>query len=496
MPFIKNIRLPILVFGCLAVACTDNFDEVNTDPNRPEQVYPGALLGQLQYRLVNTSIGAARSFTHEVMQVEAPRVSTDGGLHRYQVSENAGNDLWNSVYRAMTDVEDLRAISERLKEDNYRAIALIYQSWGYSLLTDCFGDIPYSQATRAAEGTLQPAFDRQKDIYVGLLSNLETANALLDDTKALTFGGDQVYNANALSGGKSVGILRWKKFANSLRLRLLLRILKRDGEINVREQINAILGDAATYPVFTAVAEDAIFRYTGTFPYFNPYYNARVSDWRGGNYYTQFFLGKMNAEDDPRRAIWATRVTVGGVSTYQGIRSGYESNVEYAVDRNSSYLDALKTLPQLGIMMTYSELEFIKAELALKGFATGKTAKAHYDDGITASMAQWGVALPAGHLQKPGVAYPAAATQEGQLAQILGQKYYALFFTDYQSWFEKRRTGYPELPWGPGIPAGNQFPSRLPYPNYLQSLNPEKLAEAVQFMGGDDSNVRVWWEKD
>ena len=495
MLFIHKIRLPILVLGCLAVACTEDFEEINTDPNRPEQVYPGALLGQLQYRLVNTSIRGARSFTHEVMQVEAPRVSTDGGLHRYQVSENAGNELWNSVYGAMTDVEDLRTISERLKEDNYQAIALIYKSWGYSLLTDCFGDVPYSQASRAAEGTLQPAFDRQQDIYAQLLSDLETANTLLDDTKALTFGGDQVYNANALSSGRSAGILRWKRFANSLRLRLLLRILKRDGEINVREQINTILGNPATYPVFAATTDDAIFLYAGTFPYFNPYYNARVSDWRAGNYYTEFFLNKLNADADPRRTVWATQVMVGGVPTYQGIRSGYQSNVEYAVDRNSSYLDALKTLPQLGVMMTYSELEFIKAELALRGFATGRTAEAHYNAGITASMMQWGVTLPAGHLQKPGVAYRAAASEANQLAQIMTQKYYALFFNDYQSWFEKRRTGYPELPRGAGIPTENQFPSRMQYPNYLQSLNPQNLAEAVQSMGGDDSNVKVWWEK-
>ena len=146
-------------------------------------------------------------------------------------------------------------------------------------------------------------------------------------------------------------------------------------------------------------------------------------------------------------------------------------------------------------MMTWSELEFIKAELALKGFNTGKTAKQHYGNGITASMTQWGVSIPADYLQRPGVVYDETASTTEQLEKIMLQKYYAFFFVDYQAWFEKRRTGYPVLPRGSGIPAENQFPYRVPYPIYLQSLNAENLAAAVREMGGDDSNVKVWWDK-
>ena len=75
------------------------------------------------------------------------------------------------------------------------------------------------------------------------------------------------------------------------------------------------------------------------------------------------------------------------------------------------------------------------------------------------------------------------------------EKYYALFFVDYQSWFEKRRTGYPVLPRGAGIPAENNFPYRIPYPTYLQSMNGQNLEAAKTAMGGDDSNLKVWWDK-
>ena len=484
----------IIALSCMLMACTDNFEELNTDPNRPKEITPGVMLGQLQYRIVNTSISAARSFTHELMQVDAPRSSIGGaGLHRYVVSPGAG--VWSNFYGYLNDIEDIYKISDERNENNYKAIALVYKSWAYSIITDLYGDVPYSQASKATEGILKPSIDLQKDIYADILKNLETANSLFDDTKALTYGGDLVYNANALTAGKNAGIVKWKKFGNSLRLRLLLRISKRDGEVNVKEQINAILADPVKYPVFTSTADDAIFRYPGTFPYFNPYYNARKLDWRDGTYFTKFFLEKLNATSDPRRAVWVIPVTVNGQSVFQGIESGYPTSQEYIVGRNSSYTDALKTLPQLGIMMTYAEVEFLKAELSLKGYATGKTPRLHYETGITASMTQWGATMPANFLTQSGIAYNTAASTDMQLEQIMLQKYYAYFFVDYQAWFEKRRTGYPILPRGTGIPVENKFPYRVPYPTYLQSLNPEGLASGVASMGGDNSDIKVWWDK-
>jgi hypothetical protein len=490
----KYISIAFLALCLTALSCTKNFKEINTDPNRPKETTPGVMLGQMQYRIVNSSVFAARDFTHELMQVDAPRSSTGGGgLHRYIV--NPGGGLWSSFYTYLTDIEDIYATADRLKENNYKGIALVYKCWAYSILTDLYGDVPYSQATRATSGNFQPAFDKQKDIYIRLLKDLDTANTLFDENKALTYGGDLVYGANALTSGKNIGIQKWKKFSNSLKLRLLLRISKREGEVNVQEQINSMLSNPQKYPVFIANADEAIFRYPGTFPYFNPYYNARRLNWREGTYFTRFFVNKMNTDNDPRRGVWMTTVAVNGANVYQGIESGYATSLEYSVDKNSSYNDALKTAPNVGIMMTFAEVEFIKAELALKGYATGKTAKQHYDAGITASMVQWGVAPPAGYLQQAGVVFNASATAEKQLEQIMLQKYYAYFFVDYQSWFEKRRTGYPVLPRGAGIPVENVFPSRVPYPTYLQSLNPRNLEAAKVSMGGDNSNIKVWWDK-
>lgn len=484
----------LFMFLLVAAASCTKIQELNTDPNRPKDVTPGVILGQMQYRIVNASVTASRNFTHELMQVDAPRSSPDGqGLHRYVVNPGAG--VWSNFYGFINDINAIYAIADKQGENNYKAIALVYKCWAYSILTDLYGDVPYSQASSGTSGNFTPAFDKQKDIYTQIFKDLDTANVLFNDTKALTYGGDQVYNANALTGTRNAGIQKWKKFCNSLKLRLLLRTLKKDGEVNASARIQAILADSARYPVFSSNADEAVFRYPGTTPYFNPYYNARPSDWNQGNYYTKFFINNLNAWTDPRRSVWATTVNAGGVATYRGIESGYSVSTEYVVEQNSSYSNGLKTLPQLGVMMTWAEVEFIKAELALKGYTTGRTPRQHYENGITASMMQWGVALTSGYLLQPGVAYNASAPAADQLAQIMLQKYYAFIWVDYQSWFEKRRTGLPVLSRGAGIPAENQFPWRVPYPTYLQSLNPQALAAAKASMGGDNSNLKVWWDQ-
>ena len=491
--FIKKYLIVVLGSGLL-FSCTKNFEEINTDPNRPKEITPGVMLGQLQYRMVNSVLSDSRFFTHELMQVDAPRVSPGGGgVHRYIIPPGEG--IWTSFYSYMADVEDIYKMADGLHENNYRAIALVYKSWAFSILTDLYGDIPYSEATKGSEAKFLPAFDRQKDIYPQLLENLALANDLFDAGKPLTYGGDMLYKSATTAAAVNPGIVKWKKFCNSLWLRLLLRISKRQGEIDVQSQINAILADPGKYPVFTVNDDEAIFRYTGAFPYYNPFYNTRTLEWRDGAYFTEFFLDKMNADNDPRRAVLANQVTENGVTKYQGIKSGYTAGVEYAVGSNSSYLDALKTAPNLGIMMTYAELEFIKAELALKGYVTGATPAEHYKNGILASMKQWNVNPPAGYFDQPGVAYKTGGTTEEQLEQIMLQKYYAFIFVDYQSWFEKRRTGYPVLPRGEGIPASRQFPRRVSYPTYLQSLNPNNLAAAVAAMGGDNTDIKVWWDK-
>lgn len=152
---------------------------------------------------------------------------------------------------------------------------------------------------------------------------------------------------------------------------------------------------------------------------------------------------------------------------------------EIEVDQNSNYTDALKTLPQLFVVMDLAEVKFIKAKLALNVYKTGKTTKQHYEAGIAASIIQWGTVVTKDFFIKKTVEFDATATPEKQMEVIMMQKYYASFFIDYQEWFKKRRTGLPVLPRGLGIPEINKFPSGVLCATYFQSLNPDGLAEAV-----------------
>ena len=142
----KIIIILVFIIGLFG-SCKKGFQDLNTDPNRPKEITPGVMLGQVQYRIVNSSISAARNFTHELMQVDAPRVSASGGgLHRYVVNPGAG--VWSNFYSYMTDFQDIYAISSRLNESNYKAISMVYKTWAYSILTDLYGDVPIARQHR------------------------------------------------------------------------------------------------------------------------------------------------------------------------------------------------------------------------------------------------------------------------------------------------------------------------------------------------------------
>ena len=143
-------------------------------------------------------------------------------------------------------------------------------------------------------------------------------------------------------------------------------------------------------------------------------------------------------------------------------------------------------------MMPYAEVEFIKAELLKKGVIDGgsNAAKESYQKGVQAAIEQWGQVLPDNYFENPEAAY------DDTLERIMNQKFVALFFCDYQQWFEYNRTGFPVLPVGPGIAnANNQMPKRFKYPAALQRTNLKNYQAAKQNMGGDDFNIRLMWQQ-
>ena len=149
----KIIGLLLLATGW--TACTQNFDEINTDPNRLEKIDPSTLMTPTLYDLANFNYNRAHSFTHHLMQFMVT-TSTTGGVHRYADLQNAGNSTWNIYYLQLTNIKEMYELAVGAESKNYQAVALTLRAWVYANLTDCFGDVPMTEACRGDEGILTP----------------------------------------------------------------------------------------------------------------------------------------------------------------------------------------------------------------------------------------------------------------------------------------------------------------------------------------------------
>lgn len=478
MTAIKKIFPLFVLLTCISFSCSDNFEEINTDPNRIDKISPGTLLNPILYELASFNTERADAFTFDIMQVTVPYPSASGGVHRYDISESAGNSTWNTYYRWLTNIKEMRMSAEEAGAVNYQAIALTLNAWVYSLLTDSFGDVPMDEAVRGDEGIFYPAFNTQQEIYTKILADLETANSLFDPEQEMIYGTEILYDNDVDS---------WKKFCNSLHLRLLLRVSKR-AEMNADAKLVEMLNDPATYPIFAKNEDAAILQITGVEPNLSPW--GRAIDFTLFRAAGEFYLDQLNALNDPRRALLFTEARASDGTTiigYKGIPSGYSNDADFDYLPSNVNI-ALVEAPMISVIMSYAEVEFIKAELAQKNILVAD-AETHYENGVQAAIEQWDGQMPADYFDNPNAAY------DGTLERIMLQKYLALYFNDYQQWFEYRRTGLPVLPKGEALLNDGMMPVRFRYPVIVQTSNHENYARAVSNMGGDDINTKVWWEK-
>jgi hypothetical protein len=488
MKQIIKLTAAIATIAVVFASCTKDFEEINTDPNRIDAISPGTLLNPIIYNVASYNMLRSDDITFNLMQVALPYPSASGGLHRYDISENAGNGTWNTYYQWLNNIKEMYAASVTANDNNYQAIALTLNAWIYSNLTDCFGDVPMKEAVQGDAGILRPKFDTQKEIYTTILANLDSANNLYNTSKTMLFGTEILY-AN--------GVAKWKLFTNSLRMRLLLRLSKK-ADMNTLAQLRTMIDNPTKYPVFASNTDAAILKFTGITPLSSPW--GRPIDFTTFRAVSKFFLDSLNAFNDPRRARFATQARNSAGTTnigYVGIPSGYtgsESQFAYIPSNVNVALvtaSAASVTPMNCVIMPYAEVEFIKAEVEFQS-NNQTAAKAAYEKGVKAAVEQWGAVMPADYFTN--ATYTAATAYNGTLHRILLQKYYALFFVDYQAWFEYRRTGMPVLPINAGM-VGKQMPTRFKYPIAVRTNNPANYQLAVTSMGGDDNTTKVWWEK-
>ncbi|MFD2598090.1 SusD/RagB family nutrient-binding outer membrane lipoprotein [Sphingobacterium corticis] len=467
----------------LPTSCNKDFQEINTNPNTSPRVRPSSLLAPALTKVVTYNMSRSQRITNELMQVTVNMGDGDGRIFRYEVRATEADYMWNNLYVQLRNFRDIYEFAEELNQQQYMAVAQICEAWIFSILTDIYGDIPYTEALQGKNlNHVLPVFDKQQDIYPALFANLEEANTLLS---ALGTNASLSKESDPLFGGE---LRKWRQFGNSLYLRLALRLAHKP-ELNSSQIITKIIDvEPLRYPIMNGNDDSAILRWTGSAPYVSPFATWRPADWYFPKL-TNFFIDNLSERSDPRLAVWAAAVN----GDYFGIPSGYP--VGQPPVAGSALNTNLMSEALLGNIMNYAELQFILAEAALKGWISAQSPQAYYERGAISAISLWGLEAPSFYLTSDLNVWKDSYTTEQKMEMIHILKYYSLFFTDMQSWFEFRRTGYPKLPIRSGHLNDGRMPSRLNYPVYVQSANRENYQQAVQEQGPDNINTLVWWQK-
>ncbi len=521
---IYKISGVFIMFSLALSSCTKGFEEMNTDPNNIPIARPGQLLTPAVVGVLATNLTRNRNFNNELMQVTVDPSDAEGRVFRYDIRANVGDGMYNGWYNELTNIKDIYKLSSdtTLLTYNryYMGVSLILQVWVHSLLTDTFGDVPYFQANKGKDSLIfEPSFDPQKAIYLDMFDKLEEANTLLSATprnalEIIEPAFDPVY-----AGDRA----KWRKFGNSLYLRLLLRV---SGKAEVSAQAIAKIQEivdtkASSYPKIEGNEETARVKWTGGIltsePLTSPLGIVRPTDFDGPGV-ASFFIDNLVAWNDPRIDIptyGSSGINRWGIAPsggrYFGIPSGYAAGGAPPIGSYFLANGSARSLQKdsaTGILMNFAEVQFILAEAAAKGWISTGTPETYYENGALASITYWipdwttmvnpGTSLPNDiktFLTAADIEWEESLPLERKMERIHLQKYYALFLVDLQQWFEYRRTGHPDLPKGPGLANGGVIPARLNYPVYVQSTNPTNYRIAVDRQGPDVISTPVWWQK-
>jgi hypothetical protein len=511
---------PLLVGGVLAVAMfatacdPDKVTSVNRNPNSPENAPSTTLFTSAARNAVSRwldGVGGTRYafLSQHLAEVQYPE--SDQYL-RLRASSTSG--LFNSSYS--NELEDLELIAqsgEANDEPGLWAPARVLQSWEFGILTDVFGDVPYSEAFMGDSGILSPKYDPQEEIYDSLFMTLTEASTALGSATNELGTADPIYEGAPA---------KWRRFANSLRARHALRLVNVD-QAKASSELQAAL--TAPGGVITTNADNAMLEWPGNGIYDNPW--AGNFKGRDDHRISSRLLTYLRDLSDPRLAIYAMPAEedtdsipgqtlrycpTGAPPCYVGLYNGLEHEEASPLVNFTSRAGAVfypgptaygtfggtgSTFPSY--LMTAAEVEFIRAEAAERGLGglTPAQAQGFYEAAITRSMEMWGVPAAAitTYLASAGVSYAAAATPAERLRRIAVQKWLALYIDPIQAWSEIRRTCQPAIV-RPGPSAiVDELPRRLYYSTNESAVNKANYDAAVAAQGADNFLTRIYWDK-
>jgi hypothetical protein len=478
----KKIIYTIAIFAFTFASCTKDFEDINTNPNAPVSVQPNLLLRQVIY-----DFGENMSFEGFVAGdlLAQHRTALDFNLfdRHYLKSPQLGGNPWPIFF---TNLRDNEIILKQARATPafavYEGPALILKAYMAAGLTDLFGDVPYFEAFNGIDGTVTPLYDLQEDIYQnenGILDNIDKGIAAINAyTGSIPLEGDILYNGD---------LDAWVKFANSLKIKYLIRI---SGKINVSAQLQAIFNNGNYIKNNT---ENAVFDFTNSEP--NSF---RLAQLRVGDF-NNFVLSETMDEiltnlNDERIGTFFRPFSNSTSNEFNGLINGIDaSSTSIALSNfslsgnifreNTSTLDAN--------FITAWETSFLLAEAAEKGLITSN-AETLYNSGVTQAFEYWNTNLSSSYLMG-NANYNANGTSP--LEQIITQKWIASVINSYEGWIEYRRTGFPALKNVSASLNNGNIPVRMPYPAEAASLNSENYKVAEKATNGNSLDVKVWWNE-
>ncbi len=474
----KNKILALLALPLVLLACKKDFEEINTNPNAPTTVEPEFLLRQVIYDLGEQM--SYESFVAGNLLSQHFAMVDFNLFDRHDLSSpQLGGNPWPVLYRNMRDNETmLNQANEASVYAAYKGPGMVLKAYIAMTLTDIYGDVPYFEAVSAKEGIINPAYSNQEAIYTadgGILDLLERAVTEMTNSTATNLKGDILYNGD-LNG--------WIKFANSLRIKALMRI---SGQQNVSAQLSQIISEGN---YMQGNADNATFSFTANRPN-----NFRMANLRDGDF-NSFVMSTTMEEildtlQDPREAIFFRPVSKDTTFNYNGAPNG----------RNASDAIALDTLSLPGTIfrentaglqanfMTAWETGFFIAEAQHIGLVSGD-AKTTYDNAVRMSLEYWNAAEPNDYLSGGAATFD----PNNALEQIITQKWLGNIINGYEAWIEWRRTGFPNLVPAEASLNNGQIPVRMPYPTDEEALNATNYQSAAAATNGNSVNSPVWWD--
>ena len=473
---IKLWALPVIAV-LVASGCDGNLTGVNDDPNSPTKVDARYLLPNAITGGVGLALGSNLNMDLAGLWAQHYAESQYSTEDRYDLTDSKVSPIWSAFYSG--PLEDLHQIVQQgqdSKRPNVTAVGLTLQAWTFNIVTDLWGDIGYTEALRGTEagGSKTPKYDAQSAVYNAMLADLASVGGMIDESTPVITDGDLIYKGD---------LDKWVKFANSLRMRLAMRLSKVDANKAKQEF-------AAAYAAggFTDNADNAQLNYVGDGTWDNPIYTYQNS--RKDHAISATLVDTLKSLADPRLPFYAAKQKDGA---YIGMPNGWDETHNIKQDSVSRIGAAFASPNSPAVLMSYAEVLFLEAEAAERGWITGN-AGTLYNAAITAHMTQLGIPASAitAYIAQSAVAYTPGAAG---LQKIAVQKWIALYGNGPEAYAEWRRTGYPNLVAGADNLNGGVIPRRLLYPTIESALNNANLQEAVSRQGGAGLNNRVWWDK-